>query len=130
MHSQQSQKSKVMGKSILHFIRPSPSMSYSCFNTMGIKHLTRLRLGLIHFCDRKFKQSFLDLLNPIFCCGLDTETTCYYFLHCPNFINEKTLLLDVLRITNHVFPSCDTTSVHLSNSVFMVTIHLTCREIT
>lgn len=109
--------------------RSSPCRSNIYFNTMGIKHLTRLHFGLTHFCDYKFKDSLLDSLNPICCCRLDIETMCHYFLHCPNFINERTLLLDVLRITNDVVSSFDITSVHLSNSIFMVKFHLTCREI-
>ena len=31
-------------KSILQFIRPSPSSTYNCFNNKGIKHLTRLHV--------------------------------------------------------------------------------------
>ena len=98
-------------KSILQFIRPSASSTYNCFNTKGIKHLTRLRLGLSHLRDHKFKHGFLDSLNLICSCGLDIETTCRYLLHCPNFTNKRTLLNDVSRITKDLLPSCETTFV-------------------
>ena len=65
-------------------MRPSPRTTYTCFNKKGIKHITRLRLGLSHPCDCKFKHGFLGSLNPICSCGLDIETTCHYLLHCPN----------------------------------------------
>ena len=41
-----------------------------------LRHLTKLRLGLSHLRDHKFKHGFLDSLNPICTCGLDIETTC------------------------------------------------------
>ena len=35
-------------------------------DNIGLKHVTRLRFGLSHLRDRKFKHSFLGSLNP-FC---------------------------------------------------------------
>ena len=34
------------------------------------------------FCEDKFKRSFQDALNPLFCCDRDVETNTQYFLHC------------------------------------------------
>ena len=98
----------VFEKSILQFIRSSPSSTYNCFNTKGIEHLTRLRLGLSHLRDHKFKHGFLDSLNPICSCGLNIETTCYYLLQCPSFINERKILLnDVSKPTKDALPFCE-----------------------
>ena len=109
-----SESLSIFKKCILKFIRPSPSSTHNCFNTKGIKYLTRLRLGLSHLRERKFKHGFLDSLNPICNCGLDIETTCHFLLHCSNFINERTLLLnDVSRITKDALPSCETALVKL-----------------
>ena len=95
-------------------IAPSPSTTHKCSSTKEIKYLTRLRYILGHLRDHKFKHGFLDSLNPIYNCGLDIETTCHYLLHCPNFINERTLLLnDVSRITKDALPSCETAFVKL-----------------
>ena len=69
---------KHFKKSILQFIRPSPSSTYNSFSNKGIKHVTRLRLGLSHLRDHKFKHGFLDSLNLICICGLEVETTCHY----------------------------------------------------
>ena len=96
----------------MEFIRPSPSSICNCFNTKGIKHLTRLRLGLSHLRDHRFKHSFVDSLNPICSFVLDIETTRCYSFHCPNLINERTLLLnDVSRIAKNILPSCYITFV-------------------
>ena len=98
----------------MQFIRPSPSTANNCFNTEGIKYLTKIRFGLSHLHDHKFKHGVLDSLDPIFKCGLDVETTCHCLLHCPNFINEGTLVLnDVSRISKDALPSCETTSLKL-----------------
>ena len=101
-------------KSILQFIRPSPSRTYNCFSNKGIKHITRLRLGLSHLREHKFKHGFLDSLNPICSCGLDIETTCHYLLHCPNFTNEKSTLLNIVSTINeNNLTSCDATFIKL-----------------
>ena len=76
-------------KSILQFIRPTPNRTFNCHNPIGIKLITRLRLGLSHLRDHKFKHNFLDCLNPICCCGKDIETTVHYLLHCPIFPDER-----------------------------------------
>ena len=94
-------------KGFLKFIRLSPNNIYNCFNTKGIKHLTKLRLGLSHLRNHKFKHGFLDSLNPLCSCCFKINTTC--LLHCPNFINGRSLLLNnVSRLTKDKLTSCDT----------------------
>ena len=96
----QFKKPKHFLKKYSAFIRPSPSSTYNCSNNKGIKHITRLRLGLTHLRDHKFKHGFLDYFNLICSCGLDVETTCHYLLHCPNFTNERSILLKVVSTIN------------------------------
>ena len=83
-------------KSILKFIRPSSNSIFNCHSPKGIKLITRLRLGLNHLREHKFRH-FQDTLNPIFSCGNDTETKIHYLLHCPNYLNERRTLLDNLQ---------------------------------
>ena len=45
---------------ILKFIRPSSNSFYNCHNPIGIKYITRIRLGLSHLREHKFKHSFQD----------------------------------------------------------------------
>ena len=84
-------------KSILQFIRPTPNRTFNCHNFIGIKLITRLRLGLSHLRDHKFKHNFLDCLNPISCCDKDIETTVHYLLHCPFFSDERSIFLSKIR---------------------------------
>ena len=47
-------------------------------------------------------------------CCFDIETTCHFLLHCPSFINERSLLLNnVSRLTNGKSPSSDTSAIKL-----------------
>ena len=81
----------------MQFIRPTPNKTLNCHNPIGIKLITRLRLGLSHLRDHKFKHNFLDCLNPICCCGQDIETTVHYLLHCPIFSDERSIFFNNFR---------------------------------
>ena len=48
----------VFKNSILKFIRPSPSNFFNCDNRRGIRLITRLRIGMSHLCEHKFKYKF------------------------------------------------------------------------
>ena len=64
----------VFKKNLLKFIRPSRNSVFNCHNCKEIKYLTRLRLGLSHLREHKFKRSFQDTLNPFCSCGLHANT--------------------------------------------------------
>ena len=66
-------------------------------NSIGIKLVTKFRLGLSHLSDHKFKHNFLDFLNPICCCGNDNETAVHYLLHCSIFLEERSIFLNNIR---------------------------------
>ena len=86
----------VLKSNILKFIRPSPNSVYNCRNPRGICLITRLRLGLSHLREQKFKHDFQDTLNPLCSCGNDVESTEHFLLHCPQFVNERRILLSNL----------------------------------
>ena len=74
----------IIKSNISKFIRPKPNNVYHCHNPKGIKLLTKLRLGLSHLREHKFKHSFQDCLNPLCLCGNEIETSTHYLLHCPS----------------------------------------------
>ena len=86
---------------ILKFIRPSSNSFFDCHNPIGIKYITRIRLGLSHLREHKFKHSFQDTLNPICNCGNDVESAIHFFLHCPLYSNERRTLLNSLVNIDH-----------------------------
>ena len=50
-------------------------------------------VGLGHLREHKCKHSFQDTLNLICNCGKDIQTTTYYLLHCPDYLQERMILL-------------------------------------
>ena len=74
----------VFKKELLKFIRPEPTSTYNINDTKGLRLLTRLRLGLSHLGDHKFRHNFQDCVSPMCYCGQDIETTTHFLLYCPN----------------------------------------------
>ena len=96
---------------IANALRPSPNSIFNCHNPKGLKLLIRLRLGISHLRDHKFKRSFQDSLSPICNCGNDVETTTHYLLHSPLFSDERLILINNIR-------DIDNNILNLNNSRF------------
>ena len=82
----------------LKFIRPTANSIFGCHNPIGVKLLTRLRLGLSHLRKHKFKHSFQDTINPLCSCGKEIETTFYFLLY--NYSDERLTLLSKIGNIN------------------------------
>ena len=95
-HLRKSENFSVFKSNILKFIRPSPNSVYNCQNPRGICLITRLRLGLSHLREYRFKHGFQDTLNPLCSCDNDVESTEHFFLYCPQFANERRILMSTL----------------------------------
>ena len=61
----------IFRKSILNFTRPSESKVYKINDTIGIKLITRLRLGFSHSCEHKIKHNLRDTLKPLCSCSVE-----------------------------------------------------------
>ena len=85
-------------KRILSLIRAPPNSTFKCDNPRGIKLLSRLRLGLSHHREHKFKHSFQDSLKPFCSCGnSEVETSSHYLLQCSNYSEERLALLNTIK---------------------------------
>ena len=69
LHLRKSESFAVFKSNILKFIWPSPNSVYNCHNPRGIYLITRLRFGLSHLREHKFKHGFQDSLNLLCSCG-------------------------------------------------------------
>ena len=76
---------EVFKKRLLSFIRPMPNSIYNIHNPLGVKYLTRLRIGFSHLKEHKFKYNFQGSLDPVCSCSSGIETTIHFLLHCANF---------------------------------------------
>ena len=98
----------VFKKEILKFIRLSSNSFYNCHNPIGIKYITKIRLGLSHLRQHKFKHSFWDSVNPVCNCDNDIETAIFFLVHCPLYSNERCTFLNSLsKIYHKLFDSTD-----------------------
>ena len=80
---------EIFKKSILEIIRPKANSIFDIHNPLGIKMLTRLRIGLSHLRDHKFKHNFQDCLNPLCVCTTNVENCTHFFLHCENYDAQR-----------------------------------------
>ena len=70
----------------------------------------RLRLGVSHLNEHKFKNNFQDTLNPLCTCGCDVENTCHFLIYCSNFLTERTTLLnEITNIDSKILNQADAT---------------------
>ena len=74
----------------MKFIRPSGSNVFRCHNPKGVKLLTRLKLGLRHLREHKFKHGFCSS-------GQDIETSTHFLLHCSNYSSDRYTFLSIIR---------------------------------
>ena len=66
----------------MSFIHPVQTNIYNIFDPKDLAFLTRLRLGVSHLNEHRFRHNFQDCLNPLCSCSLEIEDTSYYILHC------------------------------------------------
>ena len=84
-------------KCILKFVRPCSNFVFNCHSLNEIKLITRLRFGLSHLREHKFRHNFQDATNPICSCRDEIETIIHYLFHCPNYLDGRRTLLDSLQ---------------------------------
>ena len=90
----------IFKKHLLNFIRPNSNNAVNINNPLGLKLLTRLRIGFSHLKEHKFKHNFQDSVDPLCSCGNSIESTVHFFLHCPNFTTQRQTLLKKLKSIN------------------------------
>ena len=74
-------------KALLNVIRPSENKIFNIHDQVGIKLLTRLRLGLSHLLEHKFRHNFEDTLNLLCSCSNEAKTMLHFFQQC-QFFND------------------------------------------
>ena len=66
-------------------------------DSLGVKLLTRLRLGFSHVREHKFRHGFRDTLNPLCPSSIENETTAHYFLRCHFYYANRSVLMNELN---------------------------------
>ena len=73
---------------------------YRIHHHLGLKLLTRLRLGLNHLNKHRFKYNFKNYINPLCACSLELKSTKNFFLHC----HYSSLRISFLDDLNNISP--------------------------
>ena len=87
-------------KLLLKSIRPVPNSLFDACDPLGIKLLTRLRVGLSHLREQKFRHGFNDTIDPLCPCNMEIESVSHFFLRCFNFSNIRFDLMNELMKIN------------------------------
>ena len=74
-------------------------------DTIGIKLITRLRLGFSHLREHKLKHNLQGTLNPLCSCSIEVESTSHYFLCSHFFDNFRAILMNNLRNIDSDLPT-------------------------
>ena len=84
------------------FIRPKPNSINNIYNSLGIKHLPRLRIAFSHLKEHTFRHNFQDSVDPMCNCGNVVQSAIHYFLHCANFNLQIQTLFDNIRNVDEI----------------------------
>ena len=88
-------------------MHPSGSSVFDWNNPKRVKLLNRLRPGLSHLCQHKFKHSFQDSLNSICSCGNNIEMSSHFPIHFRNYRNQRSRFLNIIwNIDGNILPEC------------------------
>ena len=104
----------IFRANLIKIIRPIPNPIFSTFNPLGLKMITRLRLGLSHLNEHRFNHNFNNCINPLCTYSLDNESTVHFFLHC-NYYNSarKSLLNDLNSVDRTLLDLSDLSLVNV-----------------
>ena len=90
---------------LISLIRPCQNSVFNIFDPIGLKFLTRLRLGFSHLNEHRFRHNFENCLNPLCSCSLETENTTHYLLHCHHFSQHRLNLMSSVKSVYENFES-------------------------
>ena len=88
----------IFRNALIKIGRPIPKPIYNAHNPVGLKLLSRLRLGLSHLNQHKFNHNFLDCLNPLYSFSFEVESVSHFFLHCYYYSNIRSTFLNELQL--------------------------------
>ena len=100
---------------LLTFFNSKPNCIYDIHNPVGLRYLTRLRVGLSHLRSHKYHHKFKDTENDICLCDLQVpETVEHYLLYCPTYNLIRSELFE--KLIDHICLA--TLSLHLTLSTY------------
>ena len=91
-------RQSIYSRTVMDIFRVIANPIFSIHNPLVITLLTRLRVGLSHLHEHKYRQNFLDTRSPFCTCdGKSIESVEHYLLRCPNHARYRTVLFENLN---------------------------------
>ena len=113
-HIRSSASYNLFRNTLLQFIMPAQKKTLNINDSVGVKLLTRLRLGFSHPREHKFRHGFRDILNPLCSCSIEAEIFAHYFLRCHFYnANRSTLMNELNEIDSSFSPTNEKKFVEL-----------------
>ena len=84
---------------ILALIRPKCQSTFKIHDTVALKYIFQLRVGLSALRAHKYAHNFCDTPSYTCSCGLESETTTHFLLKCPYFTTQRSILISKLSST-------------------------------
>ena len=89
----------VFKKRYMEFFNVTPNPIYGLHNPIGLKYLTRLRVGLSHLRAHKYQHNFSDTDTKYCTCGYNiAETVEHFLLFCPLHSHIRSELFGKLKM--------------------------------
>ena len=63
----------------------------------GLTFLTKIRLGLSHLADQKFRYNFQDYIKLVCSCDLEIQTSTHFLIHCSNYYCARQTLFEKVK---------------------------------
>ena len=82
---------------MLKFIRLEPNQTFNGDSSENLKFLTRIRLGLSHSADHKFRHNIQDCVNAVCSCDEEIETSIHFFLQCSSYHCTRQTLFEKIK---------------------------------
>ena len=82
----QNLSSSAFKEHLIKGIRPPSNSVFNIYNLIGLKYITRLRLGLSHLNEHRFNHNFENCLSPKCICSSENQSTLHFFLHSHYYI--------------------------------------------
>ena len=79
-------------KHLNNFIRPKGNSFFGIRDKVGIKLITKIRVDFSDLRDHRYNHNF-NCVSPTCSCGAEDETSVHYFLCCPRYTVQRTILL-------------------------------------
>ena len=99
----QNLSSSAFKEHLIKGIRPPSNSVFNIHNLIGLKYITRLRLGLSHLNEQRFNPNFENFLSPKCICSSESGSILRFSLHCQyDTPIRKTLFKEIKTIDGNL----------------------------